>query len=378
MNAIERKEALELMKSVAEPALKEVKDYVEEWAATATDRIVALEQGKAMGGGKFAVSTGKVDLADHIVKADNFKAMMGGNGKSCRIDLPAGMLSAQKAAIVSQGQDLSPAMRVAGVVANPLRAKRVRDLLPIGTTGNNLVEFTRENVFTNNAGPQYSSPSTENVTKPESGITFTLEEAPVRTLAHWIPVSKQVLSDAQQMQSYLNVRLMQGLKVKEDLQVLAGDGTGANLSGILNAGNFIAAPSAVSGENALDRILRAMAAIAVDEMLPDGILLHPNDWADLQILKSTGDGEYLLGTPGSATDPTLWGVPVVASTAITEGTFLAGAWAMGAQLWDREQASIQISFEDGNNFVKNMATILCEERLALTIYRPKAFRSGSF
>ncbi len=72
----------------------------------------------------------------------------------------------------------------------------------------------------------------------------------------------------------------------------------------------------------------------------------------------------------------MWGVPVIASTAITEGTFLVGDWAMGAQVWDRKQATVQISFEDGNNFTKNMATILCEERLALTVYRPKAFRSG--
>lgn len=379
MNANERQEALELMKSVAQPFLAELSERITEQVSTYGDRIRALEVNKVTGSGKFALNTtGKVDLAAHIIKSDNFKGLMAGNGKSCRIDLPAGMLSAQKAAIVSQGQDLSPAMRVAGIVADPLRAKRVRDLLPIGTTTNNLVEFTRENVFTNNAGPQYSSPNTENVTKPESGITFTLEEAPVRTLAHWIPVSKQVLADSQQMQSYLNVRLMQGLKVKEDLQILSGDGAGANLAGILKAGNYTAAPSAVTGENAMDRILRTMAAIAVDEMAPDGVLLHPNDWANLQILKSSGDGEYLLGTPGSATGPTLWGVPVIASTAITEGSFLVGAWAMGAQLWDREQASIQVSFEDGNNFVKNMATILCEERLALTIYRPKAFRSGSF
>jgi HK97 family phage major capsid protein len=302
---------------------------------------------------------------------------MGGNGKSCRIDLPPGMLNAQKTAIVSQGRDLSPAMRIPGIVDTPLRAKRVRDLLPVGQTSNNLVEFTRENVFTNNAGPQYASPAFENVTKPESAITFTLQDAPVRTIAHWIPVSKQVLADSQQMQAYINVRLMQGLKVKEDLQILAGDGTGANLGGILKAGNFTAAPAAVSGENRMDRILRTMAAIAVDEMVPDGVLLHPNDWASMQLTKSSTT-EYLLGQPGRATEPMLWGVPVCVSTAITQGTFLVGAWAMGAQLWDREEANVQISFEDGNNFVKNMATILCEERLALTIYRPKAFRSGAY
>ncbi len=97
------------------------------------------------------------------------------------------MLAAQKAAIVSQGQDLSPAMRIPGIVSNPLRAQRVRDLLPVGTTGNNLVGFTRENVFTNNAGPQYSPPNTENVTKPESGITFTLAEAPGRCIGLTAP-----------------------------------------------------------------------------------------------------------------------------------------------------------------------------------------------
>jgi hypothetical protein len=69
---------------------------------------------------------------------------------------------------------------------------------------------------------------------------------------------------------------------------------------------------------------------------------------------------------------------VVASSAITEGTFLVGGWAMGAQEWDREQATVQISLEDGNNCTKYMATIPCEEQLALTVYRPKAFRSGSF
>ncbi len=379
MQPNERKEALELIKSVVDPGMEHVRDTLNGFKDKITensDRLIALEQKRAAMPGPVH---GSVGLVEHITKSDPFKALLGGSTTRARIELPHGMLeTATKAAIVSQGQDLSPAQRLPGVVANPLRSRRIRDLMPVGTTGSNLVEFTRENVFTNNAGPQYSSPNFENVTKPESGITFTLAEAPVRTLAHWIPISKQVLADASYMASYVSTRLMQGLKVKEDLQLLAGDGSGGGLEGILQAGNFVAAPDASTGENQLDRLLRTLAALAVDEMMGNGILLHPNDWADLQIIKSADSGEYMLGSPGETTSLTVWGVPVYASTAIAEGTFLVGDWAMGAQVWDREQAAVQVSFEHSDNFTKNMATILVEERLALTVYRPKAFRRGTF
>lgn len=377
MTPNERQEALQLIKSVVEPGVSALNEQVAEFKGSITDRLVALEQKHAFG--KTQVPQhGSGGVIDHVMKSEQFAALLKGSTERARIDLPAGLLAVNKAAIVSQGQDLSPAMRLPGVVAQPLRTRRVRDLLPTGRTGSNLVEFTRENVFTNSAGPQYASPARENVTKPESGITFTLEEAPVRTLAHWIPVSKQVLADASYMLSFVGNRLMQGLKVKEDLQLLAGDGTDGGLLGILHTGNFVAAPGAATGENALDRILRTLAAIAVDEMRGDGILLHPNDWAELQIIKSQDSGEYLLGSPGAATEPSLWGVPVIASTAIDEGTFLVGDWGMGAQVWDREQATVQVSYEHADNFTKNMATILVEERLALTVYRPKAFRRGTF
>ena len=377
MTPSERAESLQLIKSVIEPGVAQLNEQISEFKTGLTDRIVALEQKRAFGTVDVP-QHGSAGLMDHVLKSEQFASLLKGNTTRASIELPKGMLNATKAAIVSQGQDLSPAMRMPGVVAHPLRAKRIRDLMPVGVTGNNLVEFTRENVFTNNAAPQYASPATENVAKAESGITFTLEEAPVRTLAHFVPVSKQVLSDASYMQSYVSTRLMQGLKVKEDLQLLAGDGSGGGLVGILATGNFVAAPAGVSGENALDRILRTLAAIAVDEMTGTGILLHPNDWADLQIIKSADSGEYLLGSPGQTTAPSLWGVPVVASTAIDEGTFLVGDWGMGAQVWDREQATVQVSFEHSDNFTKNMATILVEERLALTVYRPKAFRKGTF
>lgn len=377
MNRTEREESLQFIKEVTDRIQAEVKTWVEDSTTTIQtlrDRMLALEQkARTM---PVAGDRGP-SMMQFVAKSDQLKALLDGHTTKATIALPAGMLAAEKTAIVSSGQVLSQAQRLPGVIANPLRAKRVRDVILGGTTGANLVEFTKENAFTNNAAPQYSSPSYENVAKPESAIAFTLAEAPVRTLAHWIPVSRQALADANYLQSFVSTRLMQGLKVKEDDQLLNGSGTGGNLSGILTTGNFTAAPSAVSGENILDRILRSATAIAVDEMVADFVMLHPNDWADMQVLKSTGDGEYLLGKPGDATEPKVWGLDVVSTTAIAEGTFLVGSGSMGAQVFDREQATVQVSFEHSDYFTKNMAAILVEERLALAIYRAKAFRKGT-
>ena len=80
--------------------------------------------------------------------------------------------------------------------------------------------------------------------------------------------------------------------------------------------------------------------------------------------------------PGAARN--IWGVPVIGSASIAEDSFVVGSLARAAQVWDREQASVQVSMEVKDNFTKNMATVLCEERLALTVYRPGAFRRGTF
>jgi HK97 family phage major capsid protein len=240
-----------------------------------------------------------------------------------------------------------------------------------------LIQYTKENVFTNQAGPQYVSPNYENVTKPESNITFTMENAPVVTLAHWIPVSRQVLDDAPQLQSYVNGRLMYGLKLVEEDQLLNGDGTSGNISGILKAGNFTAYNRAVVGDTPIDALRRAITQASLSEYTADAIVLNPEDWEAIELTKAS-DGQYIWASPVTMAGPTLWGKRVVATNSITQGTFLVANMTMGAQLWDRMDAAVQISYEDGDNFKKNMATLLCEERLALTIYRPAAFISGSF
>ena len=254
----------------------------------------------------------------------------------------------------------------------------MRDVLAVDRTESNLIEFAKENVFTNNAGPQVSgSPQAfENVTKPESGITFTLATASVTTLSHWIPVSKQVLSDSPMLQSYINTRLMYGLKLKEDTQILLGTGSNGELPGLYTNRTAYSKTSPLSFTTKIDVVRDAIRQCENSEFQATAIILHSTDWAAIEQAKDD-QKRYLFANPQSSAQPMLWGLPVVVTNSLTAGTFLVGAFDMAAQLWDREDAMIEIGL-NSDNFVKNMRTILCEERVALTIYRSAGLIGGSF
>lgn len=264
--------------------------------------------------------------------------------------------------------------RQPGIIATPDRRMTVRDLLTPGTTASNSIEYVRESGFTNNAATVDENPAAP---KPESDITFELINTPVRTIAHWVRGSRQILADAPQLQSYIDGRLRYGLAYIEELQLLKGDGTGTNLEGIITVASAYTAPFTPAGETMIDRLRLAMLQAVLAEYPATGHVLNPVDWARIELTKD-GEGRYIVGNPQNGTTPTLWRLPVVETQAIDQDKFLTGAFRLGAQILDREEASVEVSTEDRDNFVKNMVTILAEERLALAIYRPEAFVYGDF
>jgi HK97 family phage major capsid protein len=338
-------------------------------AAELTDKCLDLERRISDAGS----TEGKSETAGELLtKSEAFQAMAAGRSKFARVELKTAIVNA-----TGQNQPLVADMRVPGIITNPNRVLTIRDLMPVGRTASNLVQYTKENVYTNNAAAQYSSPNRENVTKPESGITFTLANAAVVTLAHFIPVSRQVLDDAPQLESYVNGRLLYGLKLEEEDQLLNGAGTSGSLSGLLASGNNTAYNRSATGDTRIDTLRKAITQAALSEYAADAIVINPEDWEAIELTKAT-DGQYIMANPMALAGPQLWGKRVVATNSIAEGTFLVGAFTMGAQVWDRMDAAVQISYEDGDNFKKNMATLLAEERLALTVYRPAAFIKGTF
>lgn len=312
-----------------------------------------------------------------FVESEQYKAFAGQTSPRGRIDMTF------QAAITSVTTDTDGAAgdtltntRLPGVVAPPDRRMTVRDLITPGRMDQNTLEYVKETGFTNAAAPV-----AEGAKKPESTMRFDLVTTSAKVIAHFVKASRQILSDNSQLQSYIDGRLRYGLAYKEEDQLLNGDGTGQNLLGIIPQASAYALPSGITAPTgttkAIDMLRVAMLQALLAEYPATGHVINPIDWAKIEMAKD-GEGRYIIGQPQGVAAPTLWGLPVVATQAIAVDKFLTGAFKLGAQVFDRWQARVEVATENEDDFVKNLITILAEERLALAVYRPQAFVYGDF
>ena len=269
---------------------------------------------------------------------------------------------------------LYPSYRVPGIVEDPRRAARVRSLLNVIPTTAGAIDWIRESGFTNNAAVV-----AEGGAKPESAITFENKSNTIKTIAHWIPVTKQILADAPGLQAYIDSKLIYGLYLKEDDELLYGTGEDGDIHGITtdeDVQTYNWSDGTVR-DTKLDAIRRAMTKAYLAYYPVNGIVLHPSDWEDIELLKGS-QGHYIWVNVVVGGQERLWRTPVVVSAALQKGTFITGAFDLGATLWDRQEVTISVSGSHSDFFIKNKLAILCEERVELTVERPESFVVGAF
>lgn len=338
---------------------------VQEELQTAGTRLFELEQ-KLAGGGLDNPGTHKSFAEQTAV--DLQKSW---DGKSSgKVDVKS-FHKALGSTAASAGALIQPQVNP-GILMPGLRRLTIRDLLAQGRISSNSLEYVRENVFTNSAASV-----AEGTLKPESNLTFTKQTANVKTIAHWIQASRQVMDDAPALESYVNNRLLFGLALVEEAQLLNGDGNGDNLTGLNTVATAYDTGLTTTGDTRADLIAHAIFQTSESEFEASGIVLNPRDWHAIALLKDA-EGRYLFGGPAAFAAKVMWGLPVVATRAQAKGTFTVGGFDLASQVWDRMDATVEVSREDRDNFVKNMLTILCEERLALAHYRPTAIIKGTF
>jgi HK97 family phage major capsid protein len=173
------------------------------------------------------------------------------------------------------------------VVTMARRRLAVRDVLTPGRTSSGSVEYVRQTGRTNNAAVV-----SETVEKPESALTFEAATAPVRTIAHWIPVSRQVMDDAPGLQS-LDGEMRYGLQIAEEAELLSGDGTGQHLSGLITEATAFDTALLHVGDTAIDYVLRAKTQAELADLPATFVIMNTEDWSSIVGLKDD-EARYLL------------------------------------------------------------------------------------
>ncbi len=331
----------------------------------------------------------KPSIGELVTKHADFEAFRAGGYRArggVRIVLPAGALEL-KSNITNTGLGaatsgvLSPT-RLDGVVGIAQQSLRMRDVMRVVkvTQGANF-DYVRQTTRTNAASPQ-----TEASPKAESTYGWASTIGTFRTIAHYVNVSRQALDDNDWLQRVINRELLYGLKLEEESEILAGNGLGDHLNGIITQATAYDTGLNVASDTKLDKLRHAklQARLAGKSSYePDSFILNPSDMAAIELLKTeeggANKGVYIVGNPKSGpTIKFLWDLPVVESDSIVAGTFLVGPFQTGAMLIDRMDATVDISFENSDNFIRNLATVLAEERVGLAVQVPSAFIYGSY
>jgi len=283
--------------------------------------------------------------------------------------------------VATSGGALVPTDVRPGVVDILPKLINVLDLLPRVPTTSDAIEYIQQTARTLNvsfvAEATGSALTGTDGRKPESTLTYQNVTAYVRTAAHWLPVTNRMLADAPFIRGVIDSQMLDGVREEVSRQVLVGDGTGENLLGILNTPNV--QTFAKGALNEVDALFHARTLIRTGSKLaPTAIVMNPVDYEQVRLLRENAAsatlGQYLMAPPNTLGVPTTWGLPIVEDENIPVNTVLVGAFAQGATLADREQASIRVGLIN-DQLIRNQQTILAEARVALIVWRPAAFCS---
>jgi HK97 family phage major capsid protein len=319
-------------------------------------------------------------MGEEFMKSDRVQAFLKGEAKSAKVEVKNTILG-ESGSPQNPDRVLVPFDRLPGIVPGAFRQHTILDFIPTGQTSSNSMEYVRETVpvatgFVNNAAER-----AEGAAKPQSDVLFELINDPVRTIAHWLKLSRQVLDDAPALQSYIDRRLAFGVRQRLEVQVLAGNGTAPNIAGMNQTGRFTAfTPD--SGDNQFDSVNRAKYAMIGRDYNPAAVFLNPADWGAMERLKiGSGDDRYVAGEGGALSyinnglTPLLWGLQVVANNNVTPGKFfVVDPTAM--QLFYRQGATVEMFEQDETNVQQNLVTVRAELRAALCVFAPAGVGFG--
>lgn len=304
-----------------------------------------------------------LSAAEEFVKSEQYKQLVAGNTQRARIEV--------KNTVTSGSTTVFPDQRP-GIIPGSFAPLTVRQILRAIPVTSNMVNSLREASWTNSAAEV-----SQGAAKPESDVTFEQYNVPITTVAHWIKISNQLLADAPAVVAYIESRLRDGLAQRIESQLINGNGTSPNLSGLTDSGNYTAY-TPTSDDLLVDAINRVKWTMWSAGNMPDTVIVNPADWGAMERTREgAGTGAYLYGLPGMQAGMNPFGLQVVISNHLQAGKFIVARMSDSAVLYNRAGAVVEMGYVNAD-FTNNLITIRAEERLGLGVDRPAGIYYGNF
>ena len=319
------------------------------------------------GEGKGAAETPRKSLGQYVVESEEFKATQGRSKKSLSVEHKdiGNPIAHLKTLFLTTAGFPPESTRTGRIVEAALLGPQVLDIIPSVPTSQAAVVYMRETVTTEAAAER-----AEGAAYAEADISYAEDSSTVRSIGVNLPITDEQLEDVDGIRGLIDGRLMLFLRRRLDGQVLVGNGTAPNLSGILDAVGI--QTQAKGADPTFDAIHKAITLVQVTgAATPSGIVLHPNDWQDIRLTR-TADGIYILGNPADPSIMRLWGLPVTISDRLTENTGLVGDFATHCELRPRRGIEVEVGFVN-TQFTEGEQTIRAGLRTAFVVYRAAAF-----
>lgn len=303
-----------------------------------------------------------------VIASPEFKSFHDGQLQKMRVESKNTILTGGDNSITAHD-------KLPGLVEGAFRQLTVMPTVAMGSTDSNIVYYSRELLYTNNAAGQV-----EGAAKAESVLTFEEESTPIRTIAHFLKASKQALDDSPFLASYIDNRMGHGVRQKVEEQIITGDGTGQNLSGWLASGNSTAT-NPVGTTDIFGLTNKMKTEVITADYTPDYFYFNPADWSTVETTRRGAGDAAFIASSGAITyvnnglTPLLWGLPVVLSNSVPAGTVICKS--RDADMYvDRQAVAVEMFEQDENNVQSNLVTIRAETRGAALNFRPSAIRTG--
>lgn len=319
------------------------------------------ENGEPTHGHKQAKTFGQL-----FVESAAYREKQGGVG-------PIATLDVELKTLMSTGAGFAPEVtRTGRLVEFATTPLQVAQIIPQTTTSQSSVAYMEETTFSNTSAETAESTQSTPGTYPEAALAYTERTSPVRKIAVYLPVTDEQLEDEPRMRGIVDNRLPFMIRQRLDSQILNGDGTGVNLSGILNVAGI--QTQAKGTDPTPDAIYKAIVKVetGTGQAQANAVVMNPTDWQGVRLLR-TADGLYIWGNPSDAGPERIWGLPVLRAQALVAGSSLVGDFANFSELAVRRGIDVQVSNSHASYFIEGKQAVRADMRVALVVYRPAAF-----